>query len=185
MNKYAPKNIDRIQAQSLYDSGMSLRKLATHFNVCINTISRLKLETRTISESIKMNPVVISDAAKSKLSKLAKDKNLGGYRPHPNKGEKYNDIWFDSKWEVKVAQSLDEHGISWIRPKTGFIWTDSGKKYYPDFYLPKFDVYLDPKNSYLMKKDAEKINEAQHRNNIRVLLLNESQLSWDQIQLLL
>ena len=31
------------------------------------------------------------------------------------------------------------------------------RKYYPDFYLTDFDVYLDPKNDYIVKQDKEKI----------------------------
>lgn len=33
-------------------------------------------------------------------------------------------------------------------------WDDDGKqrRYVPDFYLPKYDLYLDPKNDYLIKK---------------------------------
>lgn len=118
---------------------------------------------------------------KQHLSKIAKKNGLGGYRPHPNKGIRYKDIWFDSSWEVAVAKSLDEHNIKWVRPKSGFVWNDNNNKYYPDFYLPDYDVYLDPKNPYLMKKDQEKISEASKRNNIKVILLNENQLSWTNI----
>lgn len=120
-----------------------------------------------------------------RLSESAKAHNLGGYRPHPNKGQYYKGIWFDSKWEVKVAISLDENGISWVRPRTGFVWNESGNRYYPDFYLEEFDVYLDPKNPYLQIKDSEKIKNAQIRNNIRVLVLGEQQLEWEKIKLLL
>ena len=128
---------------------------------------------------------VFSPEARLKLSNLAKENGLGGYRPHPNRGERYNGIWFDSKWEVAVAKSLNENSIQWIRPKTGFVWTDKGNKYYPDFFLPDFDVYLDPKNSYLIKKDAYKISEASKRNSIKVIILTEKDLSWDRIRLLL
>lgn len=120
-----------------------------------------------------------------KLSQGAKQRGLGGYRPHPNKGQRYKGIWFDSKWEVKVAESLDAAGVKWTRPRNGFIWNDAHNKYYPDFHLTDFDVYLDPKNDYLRIKDELKIAEAQRRNGIKVLVLTESQLNWDTIQLLL
>lgn len=185
MSKYKPKNINKNDAQSLYDSGMSLRGLAKHFNVAINTISRLGLETRSIAESSKFVNRQITPEGRAKMSETAKRTGLGGYRPHPNKGEYYKDTWFDSTWEVRLAKSLDEHNVSWIRPKQGFIWTDTGRKYYPDFYLPEHNVYLDPKNSYLQKKDAEKIKQASERNNIKVLILSEDQLTWDSVYLLL
>lgn len=116
-----------------------------------------------------------------KLSRLAKEKGLGGYRPHPNKGERYKGLWFDSKWEVKVAQSLDENGIRWEQPSVGFVWNNFGNKYYPDFFLPDFNVYLDPKNSYLRETHKLKIDNAQMFNKIRVLVLTEEQLSWKEI----
>ena len=119
--------------------------------------------------------------ARQKLSRLAKERKLGGYRPHPNKGEWYRGIYFDSKWEVAVAKSLDENNIEWERPKIGFVWTDCGKKYYPDFFLPQFNIFLDPKNSFLRKKDSLKIEESQKRNGIRVIVLTEFQLNWSEI----
>ena len=54
MNKYAPKNINKNDAQSLYDSGISMRGLAKHYGVCIDTISNLKLKTRTNAEANKL-----------------------------------------------------------------------------------------------------------------------------------
>lgn len=117
----------------------------------------------------------------AKLSSIAKERGLGGYRPHPNKGERYKGLYFDSKWEVRVAKSLDENGIRWEQPKAGFVWNYHGNRYYPDFFLPDFDVYLDPKNSYLRETHKLKIENAQLMNKIRVLVLTEEQLSWKEI----
>ena len=185
MNKYAPKNINKEEAQQLYDSGLSLKKLANHYNVAERTIQRLQLKTRDKSEAGKIADRNFSEDGLRRLSQAAKERSLGGYRPHPNRGEYYNGMWFDSKWEVAVAKSLDESKVKWIKPDQGFVWTDAGRKYYPDFYLVDFDIYLDPKNSYLRTKDAEKINQAQVRNGIRVLVLTQTQLTWEEIQKLL
>lgn len=69
------------------------------------------------------------------------------------------EVQLDSSWEVTVAKLLDERCIVWHRP--AFIkWQDNtGKirRYFPDFYLPKYDLYLDPKNPYCMAKDKDKI----------------------------
>lgn len=71
----------------------------------------------------------------------------------------YNGVHLDTSWELKMAVWLDENNINWVRPK--FIkWIDStGKlrKYFPDFYLPDYGIYLDPKNPYVMKLDKEKV----------------------------
>lgn len=183
-NKFGPKNIDIVEAQKLYDGGLSIRKLAEHYGVMTDTILRLNIKTRDISEamSLELSTRIWTDDGLKSLSDCAKKRGLGGYRPHPNKGQMYKEIWFDSKWEVVVAKSLDENNIEWIRPKIGFVWTDDGKKYYPDFYLPEYDVYLDPKNPYLMIKDKPKIDESQKRNGISVLLLSEEQLNWNTIK---
>lgn len=69
------------------------------------------------------------------------------------------EVLLESSWEVQIAKLLDEKNIEWARPK--FIkWVDSNSKirrYFPDFYLPQIDVYLDPKNPYCMTKDKEKL----------------------------
>lgn len=95
---------------------------------------------------------------------------------------KYNDIWMDSSWEVNIAKWLDENCVKWKRDrKMNFKWTDvdgKSRRYYPDFYLEKYDVYLDPKNKYLIEKDTYKINKVQSENNIRVIFgLQENVIS--------
>lgn len=76
------------------------------------------------------------------------------FNPHQGK-----DVLLESSWEVKVATLLIELGVKWIRPP--FIkWIDSKgiqRRYFPDFYLVDYDVYLDPKNPYCMVKDIEKM----------------------------
>src|ERR1035437_996209 len=71
------------------------------------------------------------------------------------------EVLLDSSWEVEIANLLIKQNIEWTRPK--FIkWQDSTGKtrhYFPDFYLPKQNVYLDPKNPYCMTLDKEKIEQ--------------------------
>jgi uncharacterized C2H2 Zn-finger protein len=89
-------------------------------------------------------------------------------------------IFLDSKYELTVVRTLNQNNIIWTRPKP-FRWIDSENKshlYYPDFYLPDYDVYLDPKNWILALKDAEKIKRVSEQNNIRVFILEKNQLSW-------
>lgn len=68
-------------------------------------------------------------------------------------------IKLGSSWEVIVAKFLDSRNINWSRPAS-LEWFDSkGKshRYYPDFYLSEFDVYLDPKNPRRLLEDTEKL----------------------------
>lgn len=73
----------------------------------------------------------------------------------------YNGVYLDSSWELKLAKHLDDNNIKWTRPS--FItYSDimgNTKKYFPDFYLPKLNIYLDPKNPYGMIKDKHKLQQ--------------------------
>ena len=65
----------------------------------------------------------------------------------------------ESSWEVEIASWLDGLNVKWERPKH-IPWTDitgKNRKYFPDFYLNDFDIYVDPKNLYLIGKDEEKL----------------------------
>ena len=77
-------------------------------------------------------------------------------------------IKLESSWEVEIAEFLDSKNISWNRPKH-IPWIDSkGKKrrYFPDFYLPDLDLYLDPKNDYQIHIGKEKLNAIQIKCNL-------------------
>ena len=69
----------------------------------------------------------------------------------------YKDYILDSSWEVEVAKFLDSHNIRWERPSTGFdyIHEDKNHIYYPDFYLPDFNTYIEVKG-YKRKRDLAK-----------------------------
>lgn len=70
-------------------------------------------------------------------------------------------VLLDSSWEEILARRLDELGIEWIRPSTPVKWIDkSGKQrnYFPDFYLPQNDLYLDPKNPVALNAQSEKVD---------------------------
>lgn len=93
-------------------------------------------------------------------------------------------VKLQSSYEIKVAKSLDENNINWIRPNA-FKWKDSKEiehRYYPDFYLIDYDVYLDPKNDYLVIKDKEKIERVSKQNNIYIIVLNKDNLDWVNIK---
>lgn len=111
-----------------------------------------------------------SDGCFRKLMSVnsTKNPNCGGETNY--KKYKYNDIWMDSSWEVNIAKWLDVNNIKWIRDrKINFIWTDIygiKRRYYPDFYLPEHNLYLDPKNKYKLEKDRDKISRVIYENKI-------------------
>ena len=84
----------------------------------------------------------------------------------------YKGIWLDSTWELVLAQRLDEQNIKWIRPEP-IKWVDTASRehhYFPDFYLPEYDLYLDPKNPQAVKTQKKKIEQLlQQHSNIKIL----------------
>ena len=92
-------------------------------------------------------------------------------------------VWLESSYEVKVAKDLDLNGIHWTRPE--YLPYGNGKKYFADFYLKEQNVYLDPKNIYLIQKDNDKIQQVMRENNVQIIVLDKTQLSWGQIRIML
>jgi hypothetical protein len=81
----------------------------------------------------------------------------------------YNNESYDSKWEVELAVWMDENNIEYQRPKTHIPWIDSlgkSRKYFPDFYLPNFDLFLDPKNKFCIASQQEKLDYVQSKINL-------------------
>lgn len=88
----------------------------------------------------------------------------------------YGDVILESSWELKLAISLDKNGISWERPEP-IKWVDNGiiRNYYPDFYLPEFDLYIDPKNSWVEKNQKNKLEILNDKYDNIVILRSEHQ----------
>lgn len=66
-------------------------------------------------------------------------------------------------------------------------------RYYPDFYLPEFNIYLDPKNDYLINypskrfgiTDVEKICTVAEQNKVKIIILSKLQINWEYVKTLL
>jgi hypothetical protein len=107
------------------------------------------------------------------LSKLSTENpNCGGETNY--KKYRYKGIWMDSTWEKELAEWMDSKNIVWERSRKYHMlwWTDTnGKKrrYYPDFFLPTYNIYVDTKNPYLMKCDAFKIESASKENKVEII----------------
>lgn len=122
---------------------------------------------------------------------LAKNyKNQKPYKQHKFNSKYHGEVLLDSGWEVKVVQSLEDNNIKWERGK-GFEWIrpsdNTQHKYYPDFYLPDYDVYVEPKNPYKWSIDYNneryKVEYVIKHHNIKIIVLtNKKCLSWEYIQ---
>lgn len=85
------------------------------------------------------------------------------FNPNENK-----EVLLESSWEVDVANLLIERNIEWIRP-TFIKWVDNQgvtRRYFPDFYLLEYDLYLDPKNPWGMLNSKEKMDKISKQVNI-------------------
>jgi hypothetical protein len=68
-------------------------------------------------------------------------------------------VVLDSTWELHLAKKLDEMNVKWTRPEP-VRWTDENgdvRNYFPDFYIPSLDVYVDPKNPAAYASQEKKI----------------------------
>jgi hypothetical protein len=181
------KHYNWAQVQLYYDQGFSSRATAEYFGMSTASVTKaarrgdFRFRNKSISTSLgnKRRPPA-SLGTKEKLSQIASKREFGGrnYRKtfyYVRNGET---IVLESSWEYQLASILDTNGIDWVRPKPLSYVDDQGKqrRYYPDFYLPGYHVYLDPKNDYLRDQDRRKIELVEQQNGIRVIDLSKDQL---------
>lgn len=132
-----------------------------------------------------------SDCAKAIIARTATNNpNFGGNQNNHAYGWYTSPfagcVWLESSYEYRVAKDLDDNGIPWIRPPyMHYILDGKKKKYFADFYLTEQDIYLDPKNDWIIPQDIPKINQAMIYNNVIIHILTKDQLSWASIQELL
>lgn len=102
-----------------------------------------------------------TEETKKKISRIMRSKTYRRLKKHVVKYEKKNGciVTLDSSWELALAKRMDSIGVEWERPNP-IQYTDEDENchnYFPDFYLPHFDLYLDPKNSFVLSISLEKI----------------------------
>lgn len=101
----------------------------------------------------------------------------GGYREGSGRSKKFlvkdsfgKKVCLQSSYELEFSRKLDELSIRWVRPS--FLRYDN-KKYFPDFYLVDYDVYIDTKNDFLIRKDATKISAVNAQNGVDIRVLSK------------
>jgi hypothetical protein len=120
-----------------------------------------------------------------KCSERAKRLNFGGYQKNAGRSKKTycldsynNEVCLQSSYEVTCSEVLNELKIKWVRPD--FLFYDN-RRYFPDFLLVDYNIYLDPKNDYLAKIDKDKIRLVCEQNNVKVYVLTKNQLNKEYI----
>jgi hypothetical protein len=170
-----------------------------------NQFSKAKDENRVVIISEETRKKLSKASKGRKLSKETKDKirksmqlavekypesyswgniskRIRRYEYYDSFGEKTTLV---GSWEKCVAEALDQDNIKWIRPKKGFkyMWEDHPRTYFPDFYLPDYDLYVEVKGKErdrdLKKYDAvsnlvvwrkKEVEEIKRKNSTRTII---------------
>ncbi len=189
------------EIQKKYDEGLSMRDLVKELDVTQSAIEsaikRGDFKSRSGSDAMqllsklnKLGGCCSSDYLGSEQHRRSSAKG-GGYKERAGGGigsyviDSFgNKVYLQSSYEIRCSEILDELKIRWIRPKY-FEYTLEGKtkKYYPDFYLVDSDVYLDPKNDYLIKMHSDKIDAVRRDHNILLFIVTEENLNKDYFML--
>lgn len=158
--RWCDKNPKRAQ----YDNSAALKAMAVarQTSGITNQYTKAKIEGSAIPESPnKGKPGHFAGKIHSESTKaIIKEKALqSDHRRLRRKMVEYNGVKLDSSWELALAKRLDAIGVKWIRP-TPVKWVDNtgvAHNYFPDFFLPDFDLYLDPKNPHAVEVQKDKI----------------------------
>lgn len=69
----------------------------------------------------------------------------------------YNGMKLSGTWELEVAKFLDRKGIKWtnIIEPIGYFWGMKQRRYFPDFYLPDFNLYIEVKGNQTDRDEAK------------------------------
>lgn len=116
------------------------------------------------------NNYACKENIRQKISITAKKYHSTHENNSVGKGKRgwYKGIHCQSSWELAYVIYQLEHGINIIRNKKGFkyTWNGSEHTYYPDFYLPDLNQYIEIKGYY---SDRDKCKIEQFVGNILVL----------------
>jgi len=163
------KKKDWKRAQELCDAGAGWRGLqARGYNsdAIVWAKSQGLLKFRSHAESIKFS--IATGKARFSFQRSRAFKKLmannGGLRQNAGRCKVYRyhskyagEVYLNGTWELQLAVYFEMNNIEWRRNKTAFTYTFKGKtfKYYPDFYLPDSDTYIEVKG-YKTSKDTAK-----------------------------
>ena len=190
------RKYDYQKIQELYDSGLSITKVCETSGISPARFNALVkqglLITRTRAAAAKLNggtgfcsPDYLGsskhrqDSAKGGGYKERAGRSKGAFRID-GYGVK---TWLQSSYETQLADIMTQNDILWCRPKAlSYNDGEKDRKYYPDFFLPDYDLYLDTKNDYLAKVDADKIEWVRCQNGIQLFVITQKQITLEHLQ---
>lgn len=148
---------------------------------CLVEFCNLKTESDYCGEECrkaKMNSIFTSEEHRIKMSKSLKGKtgglrDGGGHTRVYNYVNKMGENMKLNKSEIELAKCLDNLDLNWKRNKLGFGYVDLKgryRKYYPDFYIKNFDIYLEYKG-FLTEDMNHKMKDSVDRNKFNLLIV--------------
>ena len=97
----------------------------------------------------------ISDSLKKQISEKQRNNS---YRRIMRHTQEYPGVLYDSSWEIEMAKRLEFLNEQFERPKNPikYIGVD-GKQhnYFPDFWIPRIQKFIEVKNPYLFENDSK------------------------------
>lgn len=160
-----------------YKHSISQKLLLNENRICIICSNNFECKQRAKRQT----------CSKECLNKLISKKlkgsgKIGGYKVKSGTskfhGNYYKDIWMDSSWEIALAKRLDQLNIIWARDNMFFNYVDINgekRKYYPDFYLPDYNLYIECKG-YWTDTIRHKIENVVSTNHFTLVILDSIKL---------
>lgn len=170
-DSYRKKLIERLIDRNNIDKMNEAKKKSGITNQYV----KAKIEGRSIVNPLKgkKHPNPFKGHTPKSIEKIRKGALQSNHRRLRKGMVEYKGVMLDSSWELALAMRLDELQIKWERPEP-LKWVDKNgdeHNYFPDFYLEKYDLYLDPKNQAAYQNQKEKIEVLKKTyNNIRFIL---------------
>ena len=96
----------------------------------------------------------------SQLDSVKKKKARVNYFSTSTKSTKFRntDIWYQGSYELDFLEKYYNKFPNITKaPTIKYLFEEENKIYFPDFYIPSLNLIIEIKNSYLLKKDKEKI----------------------------
>ncbi len=183
-------SFDWNEIQEFYNKKNTTRDIIKEYGVSFYSLKLAQkaglFQPRTSLETAKMRDSYRTGSLRtSKEQKAEWGRKGGGYRHNAGRSKKSKVIdsygkecTLQSSYELKFSKILDENKIKWLRPS---YLKYGAKKYYPDFYLPEFNIFFDTKNDYLIKQDKEKIEAVILENQVKLFVVGEKEIALEYI----
>lgn len=136
---YCKSNPDRVQRDKSPNAHAKKGSVNWAKGLTKETDTRIKSRPNLIGKRFASSINGHSEETKQRLSKVAKERNLGGYNPGSGRGKKgwYKGFFCDSSWELAYVIYCLEHNkeIKRNTEKRQYVWEGKIKNYIPDFIV--------------------------------------------------